>query len=62
MGVTSRPSPPLLTRTRRSQRSGNWYMNCIAIPPPRECPTMVAVLTPELSRTSRTDAASDPSE
>ena len=61
-GVTSRPSPPLLTRINRSQAPGNWYMNCMATPPPRECPTLVADLISKASRTSRTDAAGDPSE
>ena len=41
-GLTSLPRPPLHTSTSRSQRSGNWYASCIAMPPPRLWPTKVA--------------------
>ena len=40
-GLTVRPTPPLPTSTRRSQRSGNWYANWAATPPPSEWPTTV---------------------
>ena len=45
--LTSSPKPPLDTSTSRSQRSGNWYANCIATPPPSDWPTNVARSCPE---------------
>ena len=52
-GVISRPSPPLPTRTKRSQCSGNWYASCMATPPPSECPTKVARSCPSAISRSR---------
>ena len=34
-GFTPRPSPPGATSISRSVYCGNWYANCIAIPPPK---------------------------
>jgi hypothetical protein len=61
-GLTSCPSPPLETSTSRSVRCGNCQKNCIATPPPSECPTIVALSTPIAESTSRMTAAWAPSE
>ena len=45
--------PPLPTSTRRSQRSGNWYANWAATPPPSEWPITVARSISNTLRRSR---------
>ena len=62
MPWSSRPRPPLETRTSRSIISGKRYENCIATPPPSEWPTSVTrVCSSPMSR-SRTSAAYAPGE
>ena len=53
IGVTSRPTPPLATSTRRSHRSGYWYASWAATPPPSEWPTTVADSMPSTVNRSR---------
>jgi len=60
--LTSRPRPPLPTSTSRSVRSGYWYENCIATPPPRDWPTMVACSWPSATSRSRKVHEKAPSE
>ena len=61
-GLTVRPTPPLPTSTNRSQRSGNWYANCAATPPPSECPTTVTRSTSRTLRRSRMPLAKPATE
>ncbi|WP_212567349.1 MULTISPECIES: hypothetical protein [unclassified Pseudonocardia] len=56
------PSPPLETSTTRSTYSGNWCANCIATPPPNECPTIVTRSMPRATSRSRRPVANPPSE
>jgi hypothetical protein len=58
----SRGKAAASTSTRRSTRSGNCEKNCIAMPPPSECPTTVALRTSSAASRSRIAAAWAPSE